>query len=99
MSHRKSKKAEDVYISDGPIPTWFQSGIRSVLKAPSSMNRQSVIFAFKDGKVVASVKDISIASMAVDLGIAKLHFELGAGGGEWDWGNGAAFALHCTTEI
>lgn len=27
----------------------------------------------------------------VDLGIAKLHFEIGAGGGRWDWGDGAEF--------
>ena len=98
VSHRKSKKAEDIYISDVPIPTWFQSGIRSVLKAPSAMNRQPVTFTYKDGSVVASVKDLSIAGMALDLGIAKLHFELGASGGEWEWGNEAKFALNCATE-
>jgi len=98
VSHRKSKKAEDIYVSDVPIPSWFQSGIRAVLKAPSAMNRQPVTFTYKDGSVVASVKDIGIAGMALDLGIAKLHFELGASGGVWDWGNGAAFALNCATE-
>jgi len=90
MTHRKTKAAEELYIADSPVPGWFKSGIAAVQKAPSAVNRQPVIFIYKNNFVTASVKDISISGMALDLGIAKLHFELGAGGGEWDWGNGAA---------
>jgi len=91
MVHRKIKATDELYAADEPIPGWFQSGIAAVQKAPSAVNRQPVVFTYKNGAVTASVKDINIAGMALDLGIAKLHFELGAGGGKWDWGNGALF--------
>jgi nitroreductase len=91
MTHRKSKTADELYEADAPLPGWFRSGINAVQKAPSAVNRQPVKFAYKNNIVTASVKDINTSSMALDLGIAKLHFELGAGGGIWEWGNGAVF--------
>ena len=91
MTHRKTKTAEELYVADTSAPGWFKSGITAVQKAPSAVNRQPVTFMYKNNIVTASVKDISISGMALDLGIAKLHFELGAGGGTWDWGNGAIF--------
>ena len=89
--HRKAKTMEELYMADAPLPGWFQSGLAAVQKAPSAVNRQPVVFSYNNGIVYASVKDIGINGMALDLGIAKLHFELGAGGGLWDWGNGAVF--------
>lgn len=91
VTHRKTKAAQEMFTTDGPVPGWFMSGMESVQKAPSAVNRQPVMFSFHNGVVSASVKDISASGMALDLGIAKLHFELGVGGGKWDWGNGAKF--------
>ena len=91
MSHRKSKTMEEMFTSHTTPPDWFMDGMKSVEKAPSAMHRQPVRFTYEDGKVEASVKGLGASLSALDLGIAKLHFELGAGGGEWDFGNGAEF--------
>jgi hypothetical protein len=80
-----------MYTSDAPVPDWFLSGMQAVQKAPSAINRQPVMFSYKDGVVTASVEDIDGEGFAFDLGIAKLHFEIGAGGGAWEFGNGAEF--------
>ena len=91
MTHRKTKTAEDMFETDAPVPDWFSSGMVAVQKAPSAINRQPVMFSYKNGAVRASVIDISNPSLALDFGIAKLHFEIGAGGGEWSWGNNGEF--------
>jgi hypothetical protein len=91
MTHRKTKTAEAMYTCDGPVPEWFPAGMRAVEKAPSAVNRRPVTFACRNGTVSAAVEDMSLPGMAFDLGIAKLHFELGAGGGSWEFGNGAAY--------
>jgi nitroreductase len=91
LTHRKTKTVEQMYTSDSPVPDWFFAGMQAVQKAPSAINRQPVMFSYKDGVVSASVEDITTQGMAFDLGIAKLHFELGAGGGRWDFGNGESF--------
>jgi len=91
LTHRKSKIAEQMYTSDSPTPDWFLSGMKAVELAPSAVNRQPVMFTYKDGIVTASVKDITGEGLALDLGIAKLHFELGAGGGTWEFGNNKRF--------
>ena len=90
ITHRKTKSIEDMMSADAPVPDWFMDGMRAVQKAPSAVNRQPVTFAYKDGAVSASVENPGTSTL-IDFGIAKLHFELGAGGGTWDWGNGAAF--------
>ena len=90
-THRKSKTTEQMYTADSTVPDWFISGMTAVQMAPSAVNRQPVMFTYKDGAVNASVKDIAGDGFAFDLGIAKLHFELGAGGGEWAFGNCTAF--------
>lgn len=92
VTHRKTKTAEELYQSSGPVPDWFMNGIRAVQKAPSAVNRQPVLFSYRDGTVTAAVQNPEDVGTALDLGIAKLHFEIGAGGGKWDFGNGAAFA-------
>ena len=91
LTHRKTKAIEQMYISESSVPDWFSSGMEAVRFAPSAVNRQPVIFTYKDGNVTAAVKNITGEGFALDLGIAKLHFEIGAVGGTWQFGNGAAF--------
>ena len=91
LTHRKTKKIEQMYTSDDPVPDWFLAGMAAVQKAPSAVNRQPIMFLYKDGAVTASVKDIDGEGFAFDLGIAKLHFEIGSGGGSWEFGNGVGF--------
>ena len=90
-THRKRKTIDQMYISDGPVPAWFLSGMEAVRPAPSAVNRKSVMFTYKDNTVTASVRDINAIGAALDLGIAKLHFEIGADGGVWEFGNGGGF--------
>jgi hypothetical protein len=80
-----------MYKSEEPVPEWFTSGITAAQKAPSALNRQPVLFTYKDGMAAASVPDIVGQGFALDLGISKLHFEIGAGGGFWKFGNGQGF--------
>jgi len=94
ITHRKSKRSEEMLESDSPVPDWFMRGMEAVQKAPSAIHRQPVIFSYKNGKVSAYVKDISAPLMAFDFGIAKAHFELGTGGGTWEWGNNGEFTRH-----
>ena len=94
LTHRKTKTVEQMYTSDSPVPDWFLSGMAAVQKAPSAVNRQPVTFSYKDGTVTASVENIDGEGFAFDLGIAKLHFEIGAGGGAWEFGNGAGFRVN-----
>lgn len=91
ITHRKVKKAGDMFTALGEVPDWFMAGMRSVEKAPSAVMRQPVKFTYDNSVVTASVPDISDTGMALDLGIAKAHFEIGAGDGKWEWGNGARF--------
>ena len=90
-THRKTKTIEQMYTADEAVPAWFLSGMAAVQAAPSAMNRQPVSFTYQNGAVSAAVQNIAGEAFALDLGIAKLHFELGAGGGKWDFGNGAKF--------
>jgi len=92
ITHRRgSKTVEQMSSFAEPVPEWFLDGIRAVQKAPSAVNRQPVVFSYRDGDVIASVKDVTTERVFYDLGIAKLHFEIGAGGGRWEWGNNGVF--------
>ena len=90
VTHRKTKTIEDMMSIDAPAPDWFMTGMEAVQKAPSAVNKQPVMFHYKNGIVSASVENPGSMTL-LDFGIAKLHFELGAGGGTWDWGNGGVF--------
>lgn len=92
VTHRKSKTFEQMASWDDGAPDWFFEGVKAVERAPSAVMRQPVAFAYRQGAASASVPDPNDVGMALDFGIAKLHFEIGAGGGVWNWGNGAAFA-------
>lgn len=96
VTHRKSKTVEQMSITDTQPPYWFINGVTAAQKAPSAVNRQPVVFSYKNGEVSASVKDMSVAMIPLDLGIAKLHFALGAGNGKWQWGNGGKFIIEET---
>lgn len=91
FTHRKTKSAEDMIQSDAPLPGWAQKGMQAVQKAPSALNRQPVLFSYRDGILSASIEQPNDIGSVLDFGIAKAHFELGAGGGAWKWGNGGIF--------
>lgn len=73
---------------------WLERGLRGVACAPSWQNGRPVRFSVKreesaSAYVVAEV-DSSREHRLIDLGIAKFNFAAAAGG-DWEWGNGAAF--------
>ena len=90
VTHRKTKTVEQMIDIDAPAPGWFTRGMEAVQKAPSAVNKQPVMFSFKNGIASASVENPGSMTL-LDFGIAKLHFELGAGGGAWEWGNGGVY--------
>jgi len=88
ITHRRTKRAEDMMFAAGDVPEWFMAGMRAVERAPSARNLQPWQFSCKNGTACASLVN---SRSWVDLGIAKLHFELGAGNGTWAWGDDGAF--------
>ncbi len=92
MMHRKTKGPEELYRAEEPVPEWFLPAMRAVQMAPSAVNRQPVLFTYKDKEITAGVKDRTEYER-IDLGIAKLHFELAAGNGKWNLGNHEAYIL------
>lgn len=76
LSHRKTKKVEEMYSAIGSIPTEFINGMKSVQKAPSALNKQPIKFHYKNGCVTTEIIN-SVGYEKIDLGIAKLHFEIG----------------------
>lgn len=60
------------------LPDWAAQGVNAAIRAPSAMNRQPVHFAYRDGKVTASVPNPE-SHQGIDLGIAQAHFEIAAG--------------------
>lgn len=90
ITHRRSKQAQQMMAdADEAVPSWFVAGVQAVQRAPSAMNKQPWLFSYCQNTASATLVN---SQSWVDLGIAKLHFELGAGGGTWQWGNGAAFS-------
>lgn len=89
--HRRSKTARELSSGSENSANWFASGIASVQRAPSAMNRQGVHFTYRADSTVTARRTSSGPFSLVDLGIAKYHFELGAHGGLWSWGDNGAF--------
>lgn len=89
MVHRGTKEAVRLYVADEMPPEWFLKGMEAVRLAPSAVNRQPVVFHWKNGVASAHVSDLN-SLRDIDLGIAKVHFALAAGG-NWQWGNGGIF--------
>lgn len=87
LIHRKSKTIEDICESDVEIDENFKDILTSVLKAPTSMNRQDILVK-KENDVITIETTRFDPSGYIDLGIAKLHFEL-VSHGTFDLGNKA----------
>ena len=90
MMYKNGKSLRDIIVYKETPPTWFESGMDAVSKAPTARNLMPFIFTFEDGKAKISVNG-DAEKVMVDIGIAKLHFELGAGGGKWPLGDNAYF--------
>lgn len=82
--------------ADEEVPERVKAGISAGLKAPSAKNGRPVRYAWREGKLTASIPD-TYRMQWVDLGIAKFHFVLAAGG-RFPWGNGAAWISPETAE-
>jgi len=72
----KTKSLSEFYKSKESVSDSFLNGLKAVQMAPSSMNKQPVLFTYKNNAGIAYVND---ANSLIDLGIAKLHFELATG--------------------
>ena len=71
------------------------AGIACVLKGPSAVNQQPVVFVQDAQGLRATLPSVKREVAYTDLGIAKLHFELGAATegvlGSWQWGPEGTF--------
>ena len=72
----RSKDVSRVVEVDGEAPEWFYDGVRAALLAPTAINQQRFVFAYKDGAVTA--RALSGPFSDIDLGIVKYHFEIGS---------------------
>lgn len=97
---RMDKKPEALYqglTSLAEAPDWVRSGIEAVLKGPSAVNQQPVVFVQDEAGIRATLPRYKREIEYTDLGIAKLHFQLGAEAagvsGTWGWGTEGVFAL------
>lgn len=97
---KRDKRPEALY--QGPTtlaeaPSWVRSGIAAVIKGPSAVNQQPVVFVQDDAGLRATLPTAKREVAYTDLGIAKLHFELGAAAagvqGMWQWGTEGLFQL------
>ncbi|MBO7673579.1 MAG: hypothetical protein J6S63_01060 [Atopobiaceae bacterium] len=96
---RRDKKPETLYqghTSLAHAPAWIRAGIQSVIKGPSAVNQQPVVFMHDARGLRATLPNAKREVAYTDLGIAKLHFELGAATegmhGSWQWGTKGVFA-------
>lgn len=97
---RRDKKPEAMYKGDGSLadaPAWIRAGIDAVIKGPSAVNEQPVVFTYEDGKLRGTLPHIKRGLEYTDLGIAKLHFQIAAEDagitGTWEWGTRGVFCL------
>lgn len=95
---RRDKKPEALYqgpTSLAEAPDWVRSGIAAVLKGPSAVNQQPVVFVQDASGLRATLPRYKREVEYYDLGIAKLHFQLGAEAagtaGSWGWGQEGVF--------
>lgn len=81
----KSKPIETLCKVEGETPSWFVSGMKAALLAPTAVNQQKFLFTLADGKVTAKPLASIFGNTKLDLGIVKYHFELGAGTDNFRW--------------
>lgn len=98
---RRDKKPEAMYQGDTSLmdaPAWIRSGIDAVIKGPSAVNEQPVVFVREQGQLRATLPHPKRSVEYTDLGIAKLHFQIAAEAagviGSWSWGNGGTFTVN-----
>ena len=97
---KRDKKPEALYqgpTSLAEAPTWVRLGIEAVIKGPSAVNQQPVVFVQDQSGLRVTLPKVQRDIAYTDLGIAKLHFQLGAEAagtcGTWGWGTEGVFAL------
>ena len=78
MNKGKKGYNEILKSKDNKVPNWVKSGIESVIKAPSAVNKQPVGYLFEDNKIKAYVVKENHGYEEVDLGISMLNFEIGS---------------------
>lgn len=97
---RKDHTPEQIFVGPGSYSqeeTWVKEALEAVVKAPSAVNEQPVIFSrdSHNGQVIAELSRVKTGMEWCDLGIAKYHFELVAHAhsieGSWEWGAPAYF--------
>lgn len=90
---KKESNLEDILIhSDKDIEPWIEAGMKSVIKAPSALNKKPVKYKWEDNKIKAFVDKSNYGYECIDLGITLLHFQVGALSkgyeGSWIFSNG-----------
>lgn len=77
------------------LPKWIRAGVQAVIKGPSAVNKQPVVFSYRNDTLTAAMPGQTYEIRFNDLGIAKLHFQIAAEScgvaGTWEWGEGGAF--------
>lgn len=97
---RRDKKAQAMYQGDVALadaPAWMRSALDAVVKGPSAVNEQPVVFVYEQGVLRATLPHLKRNLEFTDLGIAKLHVQIAAEAagikGAWEWGNGGTFII------
>jgi hypothetical protein len=97
---KRDKRPAKMYQGSSDLssePQWVQDALIAVVKAPSAINEQPVVFVREDGNqpLKATLPVIKSGQEWTDLGIAKYHFEVAAAAeginGRWEWGADGSF--------
>lgn len=96
---KRDHRPEALFQGPMPLteaPAWISAGIDAVIKGPSAVNEQPVVFVWEDEHLMATLPHHKRNLEYTDLGIAKLHFEIAAEAagmaGAWEPGAPAIFA-------
>lgn len=77
VTHKTSKPYQKMFtVCDEKLPDEYVFAMQQVENAPSSVNRQPVLFQFENGVLHAGVPE-PYSDQSIDFGIAKFHFETG----------------------
>ena len=95
---KRDRRPEALFQGPMPLaeaPSWIAAGIDAVIKGPSAVNEQPVVFVWEDECLKATLPYRKRDLEYTDLGIAKLHFEIAADAagmaGTWEEGAPATF--------
>lgn len=95
---KRDRRPEALFQGPMPLeeaPAWIAAGIDAVIKGPSAVNEQPVVFVWEDERLTATLPCGKRNLEYTDLGIAKLHFEIAAEeagmAGAWEPGAPAIF--------